>query len=283
MIERRIAIVGANGQLGKALQVQYPEAVALTRTELDVTSPSLNHDHDWSHYDTVINAAAYTKVDNCETDPGRKDAWLANATAVGGLARVAREFRLKLVHISSDYVFDGAETEHHEDEPLAPLSTYGATKAAGDIAASIAPNHYILRTSWLIGEGNNFVRTMVKLAETGVNPSVVNDQIGRLTFTEELCRGIHHLLSRQAAYGTYNLTNSGSPVSWEEIAKEVYRLRGYDPARVSGISTEEHFASKSVVATRPLQSTLTLDKIVATGFEPHDWQHDLEIYLREER
>ena len=119
----------------------------------------------------------------------------------------------------SDYVFDGAQEVHSESEPFSPLSVYGQTKAAGDALVGSLPAHYVLRTSWVIGDGHNFVRTMATLADRGVNPEVVDDQFGRLTFTAEISRAIVHLLEIDAPYGTYNLSNDGDPMTWAGIAR----------------------------------------------------------------
>src|SRR5690606_19635848 len=120
------------------------------------------------------------------------------------LARIAAENGIALVHISSDYVFDGAATEPYaEDTPFSPLGVYGQSKAAGDLAAATAPRHYIVRASWVIGEGSNFVRTMASLAERGIDPKVIDDQRGRLTFADDIAAGIHHLLETGATHGTY--------------------------------------------------------------------------------
>lgn len=152
---RKVLVTGARGQLGSALRAVFPTAEFVGREELDITGPL---DRPWKQYSAIINAAAYTAVDKAEDD-GRAAAWAINAQAVANLATVARENNLTLVHISSDYVFDGtADGEYPEDAPLCPLGVYGQTKAAGDIAASTAPRHYVVRTSWVIGDGNNFVR-----------------------------------------------------------------------------------------------------------------------------
>src|SRR5690606_29757497 len=139
---------------------------------------------------TILNAAAYTNVDGAETPEGRIAAWKVNATGPAILTRIALKHNLTLLHISTEYVFDGTQEIHTEDEPFSPLSVYGTSKAAGDTAVGLLPQHYILRTSWVIGEGKNFVRTMLGLAQKGVSPTVVADQIGRLTFTSELVRAI---------------------------------------------------------------------------------------------
>ncbi len=173
------------------------------------------------------------------------------------------------MHYSSDYVFDGTRDPHVEDEPFAPLGVYGQSKAAGDLAIAGAPRHYVLRTSWVVGEGNNFVRTMQSLATKGVSPSVVNDQVGRLTFTTELARATRHLLDTQAAPGTYNLSNSGDVTSWADLARRVFELSGRNPTDVTAISTEK-FSHGKHVSPRPARSTLDLTKIQATGFDPED-------------
>lgn len=276
---KKILVTGANGQLGRALRAEFPDAEFVMREELDITSNELVNARRWRDYSTIINAAAYTAVDTAETPEGRKDAWKVNAHAIANLSKIATEFGLTFVNISSDYVFDGTQEIHNEDESFSPLGVYGQSKAAGDIAAATAPRHYILRTSWVIGDGNNFVRTMQSLAGRDIKPSVVDDQIGRLTFTEDLARGIKHLLDTNAPYGTYNLSNDGGPVSWADIAKEVYELSGKSRDDITSVSTEQYYQGKEGIAPRPLQSTLTLDKIKATGFMPRDWRVALKDYL----
>lgn len=281
MDSSKFFIVGANGQLGTALREQYPEAKYADVDQLDITDKESVASYDWSELDVIINAAAYTNVDGAETAEGRKLAWAVNADAAANLVSVAAQHDIKLVHISTDYVFDGTEPEHAEDEAFAPLSVYGASKAAGDIVVSLAPKFYILRTSWVIGEGKNFVRTMLELGKKGINPSVVSDQIGRLTFTSELVRAIDHLLSNEAAYGTYNVSNAGQPASWANITRKIFELAGLENA-VTDTTTAEYFSSKDDVAIRPLQSTLNLDKIQSTGFESRDWVDDLKTYIDKE-
>ncbi len=279
---KKVLIVGANGQLGQALQALFPDAECADRTTLDISSPDLATARRWRDYSTIINAAAYTAVDQAETPDGRRTAWEVNASAVANLARVAALHNVTLVHVSSDYVFDGTISEHDENEPFTPLGVYGQSKAAGDIAARATPRHYIVRTSWVIGDGNNFVRTIASLAEKGITPSVVDDQIGRLTFTSDLAAGIKHLLDTQAPYGTYNLSNDGEPVSWATIAKEVYELSGKSQEAVTPVTTAEYYNGKEGTAPRPLQSALKLDKIKATGFTPRNWREALREYLQQQ-
>ncbi len=281
---KKILVVGANGQLGLALRAEYGDAAHIeyaTRETLDLTSPDLAGARRWRDYGTIINAAAHTAVDVAETAEGRADAWAANVTGVAALARIATENRITLVHVSSDYVFDGTKGgAYTEADAVRPLGVYGQTKAAGDAIVSTVPQHYIVRTSWVIGEGKNFVRTMASLAERGIDPKVVDDQIGRLTFTDDIARGIRHLVENAAPFGTYNLTGDGEPQSWAQLAARVFALTGHDPARVTGVSTEEYFASAaSPVAPRPRNSVLGLAKLGATGFAPSEQDEALRAYL----
>lgn len=280
MNDSEIFIVGANGQLGRALQKQYPGAQSADINELDITDKQSVDNFDWSNIKIILNAAAYTNVDSAETPEGRVSAWNVNAVAVGNLAAVAMKYDLTLVHVSTEYVFDGTNPLHTEDEPFSPLSVYGSTKAAGDTVVSLVPKHYIFRTTWLIGEGKNFVRTMVGLAEKNISPTVVHDQIGRLTFTAELVGIINHLLTSSAAYGTYNSTNDGEPASWADITREIFHLIGRDDLTVTNTTTQKYYQGKSGIAPRPLQSIMNLDKIKSTGFTPSDWQIELEKYLK---
>lgn len=274
-------IVGANGQLGRALHAKYPQARSADIGELDITDVESVKNFDWSGIKVILNAAAYTNVDGAETPDGKKAAWAVNADGVKNLAQVATDRDMVLVHISTEYVFDGTKSPHTEDEPPTPLSEYGKSKATGDEQAQKVPKHYLLRTSWVIGEGKNFVRTMLGVGQKGVAPKVVSDQIGRLTFTSELVRAIDHLLSNKAPYGTYNITNGGEPASWAEVTREIFKDAGFDLV-VTDITTEEYFADKPDAAKRPLQSTLALDKIEATGFKPTDWRDDLKQYVKKE-
>ena len=282
MDDSAIFIVGANGQLGQALKAKYPGAQSADIKEMDITQADSVANFDWSKIKVILNAAAYTNVDGAETAEGRIAAWNVNASAVANLARAAAQNDLLLVHVSTDYVFDGTKSPHTEDEPFSPLSVYGQTKAAGDIVVSLLPKYYILRTSWVIGEGKNFVRTMLELGQKGVNPTVVADQVGRLTFTSELVRAIDHLLTSQAAHGTYNVSNSGDSASWADITRAIFKTAGYD-LQVTDTTTAEYYAGKDGIAPRPLQSELDLSKLQATGFTSVDWQDDLAKYIAKEQ
>ena len=284
MDESQIFIIGANGQLGTALRAKYPKAKYADKDDLDISNKKSVQSYDWSKTKIIINAAAYTNVDGAETEEGRIVAWQVNASAAAYLSEVATKNDCVLVHISTDYVFDGTISSHVEEEVFAPLSVYGSSKAAGDIAVSLTPKHYILRTSWVIGEGKNFVRIMLGLAEKNISPIVVHDQVGRLTFTSELVRAIDHLLttSLRSPYGTYNISNSGDSVSWADIAREVFRLAGRTDLTVTNTTTTEYYKGKDHIAPRPLLSTMDLSKITATGFTCKDWREDLKSYIEKE-
>ena len=279
MDDKTVVITGANGQVGRALQKVYPQALALDREQLDITNQKALNEFNWDNTKVIINAAAWTDVDGAENPSNYDLVKAVNVDATRHLAKAASQHDLTFVTFSSDYVFDGSQPIHNEDETFSPLNIYGKTKADGDLAAATTIKHYIIRTSWVIGDGRNFVNIMQDLAARGVKPSVVNDQIGRLTFTDTLARGIKHLLEIGAPYGTYNLTNEGQPVSWADIAKIVFEKSGKSPSDVQPVSTAEYFADKPNTAKRPLQSTLDLTKIEKTGFIPEDWRDKLDKLL----
>ena len=281
---KKVLITGANGQLGRALQSLYPDADCVDRDTLDIADwSSLKEARRWRDYGLILNAAAYTAVDLAETPDGRRDAWRANAAGPANLARIATSYGMTLVHVSSEYVFDGTRDNHTENEPFSPLGVYAQSKAAGDTAVATTPRHYIARTSWLIGDGNNFIKTMASLADRDIKPSVVSDQIGRLTFTATLGAAIKHLVDSKAEYGTYNVTNDGDSVSWADIAKIVYESRGKSADDVTPVTTAEYYSGKEGIAPRPLQSTVDLSKLKATGYTPADWRDELNDYLQKEQ
>ena len=293
MAPRRTMVTGCNGQLGHAIR-DYVDAHGLEGFEFndidtfDFSDPAQYDQFDWSLYGTIINAGAYTAVDRAETPEGRQAAWKANAQGPALLARVAREHNITLVHVSSDYVFDGTRESHDESESFAPLGVYGQSKAAGDIAVANTPRHYILRSSWVIGEGHNFVKTMMGLSGRVARGelervTVVDDQYGRLTFTKDMAEAIFHLLDSGAAYGAYDLTGSGAVRSWADIARMVFDLANGNGDRVIPISTDEYFANaKAPVSPRPTHSALDLAKIEATGWSVPDWEESLRAYVNKE-
>ena len=299
MVPRRTLVTGANGQLGRAVHKLAEERNLLDsfdftdRDEFDFSDANEYSKVDWTLYGAVINCGAYTAVDAAETPEGRRAAWSANAKGPALLAKVCAEHGITLVHISSDYVFDGTRDEHTEDEPFSPLGIYGQTKAAGDIAVVNCPRHYIVRSSWVIGEGRNFVRTMAALSDRCADPddelnqvTVVDDQCGRLTFTRDMAEGIFWLLgyrdgdkepSTPCECGTFNLTSSGRVASWAEIAAKVFNLRNGNADAVRPVTTAEYYASaKAPVSPRPARSALNLSKLKSTGFASQDWEAELE-------
>ena len=274
MPPRKILVTGADGQLGKALRDalrNHNHVEFCSRTEFDITAPPAR---DWRQYQAIINTAAYNDVNGAETD--RAGAWAVNAAAPAKLATIANEHNLTLVHVSSDYIFDGQHEIHGEDEIASPLSAYGASKAAGDTAAQTTPRHYVVRTSWVFGDGGNFIATMAALARAGKKPRVVCDQRGRPTDARDLARGIMHLLDTGAPYGVYNLSSDGDTASRDEIAMAVFIGCGGDPADVTPVSSAEYGQDQ---AARPAESTLDLSKIKATGFQPSNWRASLALYL----
>ena len=282
---RKTLVLGAAGQVGRALREVYAgvgHVEFAERSEIELGVTDIETARPWSEFDTIINAGAFTAVDAAETTAGRAAAWAANVAGVRQLAAVAVEHRITLVHISSDYVFDGeCERPYREDDPICPLGVYGQTKAAGDQLVATVPQHYVVRTSWVIGDGNNFVRTMMSLAERGIDPSVVDDQHGRLTFTEEIARAIRHLVDNNAPYGTYNVTGAGPAMTWADIARRVFEMAGHDPARVGAVSTDAYFASANApVAPRPRNSVLDLAAIEGQGFVAQDVETSLAEYVQ---
>lgn len=275
-------ILGANGQLGKALQAQYPDAQTADSQKLDIANEDSVNSFDWKGIRVVLNAAAYTNVDGAESPEGRVDAWKVNGSGTANLVRAAMKHGFTLVHISTDYVFDGTSPAHTESEPLSPINVYGQSKAGGELAVSLLQKYYLLRTSWVIGDGKNFVRTMISLGEKGISPTVVADQVGRLTFTNELVRAIDHLLGTEAAYGTYNVSNGGEPASWADITRAIFEIKGYSELNVTDTTTKEYFRGKEGVAPRPLKSDFDLSKLESTRFTPEDWRKSLEQYIEQE-
>lgn len=275
-----ILITGANGQLGRALSEIYPKAVKTDATELDITNTEALKNFNWGGIETIINAAAYTNVDGAETADGQKAAWAVNDKAVGNLADIANQKDLTLVHISTDYVFDGTKEIHTENEPVRPLGVYGKTKAAGDKRAAEAAKHYIVRSSWVIGDGANFARAILTAAKTRSELKVVADQFGRPTFTTELARTIDYLLKNELPYGTYNASNGGDTVTWADFARAIL-TEASSKTRVIDTTAEEYFAGK-VASQRPKYSSFDLSKLESVGYKPKDWREDLKDYIAKE-
>jgi dTDP-4-dehydrorhamnose reductase len=206
--------------------------------------------------------------------------WDINATGVFHLAEHARDRDLPLVHVSTDYVFGGDHsTPITVDAPLAPQGAYGATKAAGEMAAHLAPRHYVVRTSWVFGDGPNFVRTMRRLARDREEVTVVADQLGRPTYAVDLAAALVGLLDVEAPYGTYHATGSGDVVSWADFAAAVLAGTG---CRVVPVTTEDYLSRAPQAAPRPAYSALDLSTLEAVGVRMRDWREALAEYLAKE-
>ena len=303
MAPKRTLVTGCNGQLGRAVHALAEERGLAEWFDycdidtFDLSDPAAYRGIDWSLYGTVVNCGAYTAVDKAEAPEGRVTCWRANATGPALMARVCAEHGITLVHVSSDYVFDGTRELHPEDEPFAPMGVYGQSKAAGDLAVGGCPKHYIARSSWVIGDGRNFVKTMMSLSDRVAageisQVTVVDDQVGRLSFTRNMAEGIFWLLgyregdvepSSPAPYGTYNLTGSGEPKSWAQIAKRVFELANGNADKVVPVATADYYAGVAgPVSPRPEHSAMDLSKIVAIGFNPSDWERELDEYVTSE-
>lgn len=294
MAPRRTLVTGCNGQLGRAVRALAEERGLSSSFDFndidtfDFSDSSAYESIDWDLYGTVINCGAYTAVDKAETPEGRTNAWKANATGPALLACACAKHDITLVHISSDYVFDGTRELHDEQEPYSPINVYGQSKAAGDIAVAGCPRHYILRSSWVIGDGHNFVKTMVSLSNRVADPeddldkvTVVDDQLGRLTFTKDMAEAIFHLLDTDAPYGTYNCTGSGAVKSWADIARMCFDAANGNGDKVVPVSTADYYAeAKGPIAPRPIHSALDLSKLEVISFQMSDWGIELNDYLQ---
>ncbi|MBP2366369.1 dTDP-4-dehydrorhamnose reductase [Pseudonocardia parietis] len=272
----RACVLGANGQLGRALAAALPDAVALGRDGLDIGDADAVAAYDFSGVDVVFNAAAHTAVDRAEAEPAA--AWRTNALGPAHLAAAAARHGFTLVHVSTEYVFDGTTPgPMPEDTPLAPLGVYGASKAAGELAVRAAPRHVIARTSWVVGDGANFVATMTRLAREGVSPTVVDDQIGRPTFASDLAAALIALAGRE--HGTYHVTNDGEPVSWHGLAREVFARCGRSPGDVRPVTTAQYTVDKPGMARRPANSVLDLSLLIRADVAMPPWRDSLDIHM----
>ena len=271
----RILLTGAGGMLGRDLDsvLAGHDVTAMGRTDLDITDEDAVT-RAVSGHDVVVNAAAYTKVDDAETHPD--EAFAINAEGPRHLARACKAHGARLIHVSTDYVFDSnATTPYPEDTPRNPVSVYGQSKAAGEeaIAEEYPEGSIIIRTAWLYGEhGPNFPRTMLTLAKTHESVEVVTDQEGQPTWTRDLAGWIRLLVDRDIRHGVFHGTNSGH-TSWWEFAREVYRLAGLDPERIHP-TTSQSFPRP---APRPTWSVLGHDAWGDAGLpSPRPWQEALE-------
>jgi dTDP-4-dehydrorhamnose reductase len=270
----RYLVTGAGGMLGTDLRAALDgrDATFATRADLDVTDAAAV-DSAVAGHDVVINAAAYTKVDDAESHEG--EAHAINAVGAGLVAAAAARSGARVVQISTDYVFDGTgTTPYAEGAPQHPVSAYGRTKAEGEarVLAANPEGAYIVRTAWLYGEhGPNFVKTMLRLATERPTVEVVDDQVGQPTWTRDLAAQIVRLLDSDAPAGIYHGTNGGTG-SWFDFARLVFELGGYDPERVHPTDS----ATFVRPAPRPAYSVLGHDAWFGAGIDPmRDWRSAL--------
>lgn len=262
----RTLLVGANGMLGTDLQeaLRGREATVVGRADLDVTDEAAVLAAATGH-DVIINAAAYTRVDDAESD--ETAAYAVNAIGARNLAAAAARHGARLVQVSTDYVFDGrASSPYPEDAPRDPISAYGRTKAAGEeFVEQIAPDRsYIVRTAWLYGaHGPNFARTMLALAETKDTWGVVDDQRGQPTWTRDLALAILALVDADAPAGIYHGTSSGE-TTWYGFARGVLAASGLDPDRITPTDSTAFVRP----APRPSYSVLGHEAWQRAGLRP---------------
>ncbi len=231
------------------------------------------------HPDVVIHCAAWTDVDQAEEEDKAELVRAINADGTRYIAEACRKLGCKMLYLSTDYVFDGQGTAPWEPDckEFHPLNVYGQTKLEGErVVANMLDKYFIIRTSWLFGvNGDNFVRTMLKLGKIHDTLKVVNDQIGTPTYTFDLARLIVDMIETDQ-YGYYHVTNEGGFISWYDFACEIFRQAGYE-VKVLPVTTEEYGLNK---AARPCNSRLDKRKLVENGFKPlPDWQDALRRYL----
>lgn len=270
-----ILVVGANGMLGRDLMSALgDEARGIDLPDLDITNvDSVRKVIADLAPSVVINCAAYTNVDGCETN--QSAAYAVNADGVGVLADATRDSDATLVHVSTDYVFNGQKgSPYVEDDPIEPLSVYGASKAGGEANARRNPKHLVVRTQWLYGyHGNNFVETMLKLGSERKDLSVVDDQFGSPTWTVDLVQALLALL-KGGCTGTYHAAGSGF-CSWRGFAMAIFAAQGLD-VTVAPITTEQ----LGRPAPRPAFSVLDCSKLARdAGFRMPQWDASLLTYL----
>ena len=275
---KNILITGANGQLGNEMRVVSAEQEQLVYhftdvAELDICDLDAIERFVVDHaVDCIVNCAAYTNVNKAEEDTELCDK--LNHLAPANLARVAAKHQIGLIHVSTDYVFNG---EHHlpykEDEPTCPNSVYGATKLAGEQAIlSIHPEAVVIRTAWLYSTfGNNFVKTMLRLGSEREELGVVFDQIGTPTYARDLARAIQHIMVKGIVPGVYHYSNEGV-CSWYDFTKMIFALGGITTCRLKPLHTDEY----PTPAARPHYSVLDKTKIKKTyGIDVPYWVDSL--------
>ncbi|OKZ72394.1 MAG: dTDP-4-dehydrorhamnose reductase [Clostridiales bacterium 52_15] len=277
----RILVTGASGQLGydveRELERRGIEHLGTSSRELDITDrEAVERLMAAYRPDAAIHCAAYTKVDLAEDEPER--CWAVNADGTRNMAAACRKTGAKLLYISTDYVFPGAgERSYETGDPTGPVNTYGRSKLAGELAVqSLLEKYFIVRISWVFGKnGNNFVKTMLRLAETKAELSVVCDQIGSPTYTADLAPLLCDMVQTER-YGVYHATNEGT-CAWSEFAEAIFELAGRQVV-VHPIPTSAY----PTRAARPLNSRMSKECLHSNGFqELPEWKNALARYLKE--
>lgn len=275
----KILVTGYNGQLGydvvKRGEKQGLEMQGIGIEDLDITNEAAVYEFvDKVKPDAIIHCAAYTAVDKSEDD--KELCWNVNVEGTKYLATAAKKLNAKFVYISTDYVFDGEGTHAFvETDAPNPVGYYGLTKYEGEkVVRGLIDNNFIVRISWVFGiNGNNFIKTMLRLGETRNELNVVGDQIGSPTYTYDLARLLVDMVVTEK-YGTYHATNEGF-CSWAEFAQEIFEIAGED-VKVNSITTEEY----PTRAVRPKNSRMSKQKLIDNGFEPlQDWKKATKHYI----
>ena len=286
---KKILLTGCNGQLGRAIQKEYGDTVEFLRTDFidaeGITRLDISDIDQVMNFaraekpDAIINCAAFTNVDGCETNEDA--AFKANAIGPRNLAIASRETGAKLIHVSTDYVFEGNGTRPYvESDTPNPVSAYGRTKIAGEqFVRDFADRYFILRTAWLYGDGKNFVKTMLGAAQSRDEVSVVCDQKGSPTSAVELAKMIHFLEPTEN-YGIFHATCEGD-TNWAEFTEEIYRKAGLS-TKVNHLTSEEYAAMNPAAANRPKYSILEnrMLKLTTDKFMMADWHDALDYYLQ---
>lgn len=275
----RVLVTGANGQLGydvvKELQKQNIECFAATRKDFDIIDFEATEKFITNYLpDAIIHCAAYTAVDKAEDEQGL--CYLVNASATENIALICKKINAKMLYISTDYVFDGTKDGFYEVEDIPnPINVYGKTKLFGEQAVQrILDKYFIVRISWVFGEqGNNFVKTMLRLGKERKEINVVADQYGSPTYTADLAPLLVEMIQTDK-YGIYHATNEGV-CTWAEFAEEIFKIAGMD-VKVNHISTAEY----PTWAKRPMNSRLSKRKLVINNFKTlENWHKDLKNFL----
>ena len=283
----KILITGANGMLANSVKKRLAngnELICTDVSELDITDlEAVKKMVSEVKPEYIINCAAYTAVDKAEDNYDLAER--INADGPRNLAIASKKENAVLIHISTDYVFDGdldVSKAYVEDDEVGPVTVYGKTKLHGEQGVQEnTDKYYIFRTAWLYGEGNNFVRTMLKLGPTKDELNVVSDQHGSPTYAEDLANIIAEAIEKKIPYGIYHTTNQEF-TTWYEFTKRIFELANID-CKVNPVSTEKYIEIMKIKqAKRPKNSQLSKDKILAQGINIPTWEDGLKRYLEVE-